>query len=351
MDKNYFRLPYDLSGSMSKNRFRNEMLWGLEKMFELYKANMDFLMVFDYVCDVEIHLDRGIEFYQLKTNSTASPYSVNRIAKPDKVGKSILGKLYSIRVSDDNENSIVNKLAIVVNVPLKTEDKVIHSADKEISFNEIDETSKQKIINYLRSECNVDKVDLTDCYYIYTTMDLFNPTDSLLGKTMNFFIDVYGEEPIRAKVLFQTLADTIEMKACYERKCENYGELALNKGFSKDEFQKILTKHIAISDDSVQIVKQEIKKIYPEFSVRTKMNTALIVVVKELRTNRVLKEIEQEIRTYILDNLEMFDKNMVDSILLLDNRYKEKFPLEYTFQERHSLYIMLIVRVREGYYA
>lgn len=336
---------------MSKNRFRNEMLWGLEKMFELYKANVDFLMVFDYVCDVEVHLDGGIEFYQLKTNSATSPYSISRIAKPDKVGKSILGKLYAIKVADDSENGIVNKMAIVVNVPLKTEDKMIHSTDKEISFNEIDEVSKKKIAGYLRSECNVDKVDLTDCYYIYTSMDLFNPTDSLLGKTVNFFVDVYGEEPVRAKVLFQTLADTIEMKACYERRCKDYGELALNKGFSRNEFQKILTKHIAISDDSVQIVKQEIKEIYPEFSVRTKMNTALIAVVKELRTNRVLQEIEREIKAYILDNLEKFDGDMVDSIMLLDNCYKEKFPLEYTFQERHSLYIMLIVRIREGYYA
>lgn len=108
------------------------MLWGFEKMFELYKANVDFLMVFDYVCDVEVHLDGGIEFYQLKTNSTTRPYSISRIAKPDKVGKSILGKLYAIKVADDIENGIVNKMAIVVNVPLKTEDKVIHSTDKEI---------------------------------------------------------------------------------------------------------------------------------------------------------------------------------------------------------------------------
>ena len=45
------------------------------------------------------------------------------------------------------------------------------------------------------------------------------------------------------------------------------------------------------------------------------------------------------------------DGEIVDSILLLDNVYKKEFPVEYTFQERHSLYIMVIVRVREGYYA
>ena len=47
LEDSYLKLPYDLSGSMSKNRFRNEMLWGLEKMFELYKTNQDFFMGFD----------------------------------------------------------------------------------------------------------------------------------------------------------------------------------------------------------------------------------------------------------------------------------------------------------------
>ena len=67
LEDSYLKLPYDLSGSMSKNRFRNEMLWGLEKMFELYKTNQDFFMVFDYVCDIEAHLDGKIEFFQIKT--------------------------------------------------------------------------------------------------------------------------------------------------------------------------------------------------------------------------------------------------------------------------------------------
>ena len=81
------------------------------------------------------------------------------------------------------------------------------------------------------------------------------------------------------------------------------------------------------------------------------MNAALVAVTKELRPNKVLIKIEQSIVKYILGNLELFDGEIVDSILLLDNVYKKEFPVEYTFQERHSLYIMVIVRVREGYYA
>lgn len=351
LEDSYLRLPYDLSGSMAKNRFRNEMLWGLEKMFELYKTNQDFFMVFDYVCDIEAHLNGKIEFFQIKTNNAAKPFSINKIAKPDKSGKSILGKLYAIKTADDSDDGIVSKLAIVVNVPLKTDNNVTHSADREISFDEVDGVSKTKIVEFLTQECGVQTVDLSDCYYIYTSMDLFNPHDSLLGKTINFFVDMYGEEPKRAKVLFQTMTDTIEMKACYEQKCINYNEVISKKGISRNELQKILEKHINISDESIQIVKQEIKKIYPEFSICTKMNSALVAVTKGLRTNKVLIKMEESIVRYILNNLELFDGEITDSIVHLDNIYKKEFPFEYSFQERHALYIMIIVRVREGYYA
>nr|WP_135449633.1 dsDNA nuclease domain-containing protein [Planococcus citreus] len=53
--EHYMNLPFDLSGSRAKNRFRNELLWGLKKMLELYKESDDFTMVFDYSCDIEVH--------------------------------------------------------------------------------------------------------------------------------------------------------------------------------------------------------------------------------------------------------------------------------------------------------
>ena len=88
LEDSYLKLPYDLSGSMSKNRFRNEMLWGLEKMFELYKTNQDFFMVFDYVCDIEAHLDGKIEFFQIKTNLASAECDVLALAPPEVPKKS-----------------------------------------------------------------------------------------------------------------------------------------------------------------------------------------------------------------------------------------------------------------------
>lgn len=44
----YLSLPHDMSGSMSKDRFRMELLWGISKMLDVYDTS-DFTMVFDCV--------------------------------------------------------------------------------------------------------------------------------------------------------------------------------------------------------------------------------------------------------------------------------------------------------------
>lgn len=63
-------LPHDLSGAMAKKRFKNELLWGVRKILELYKAGEEYVVVFDYVCDIEIHFkEKAFEFYQIKTHN------------------------------------------------------------------------------------------------------------------------------------------------------------------------------------------------------------------------------------------------------------------------------------------
>ena len=76
----YTKIPYDLSGSMSKNRFRQELCWGISKMFDLFDKE-DFCVVFDYKCDIEIHFNNSIEFYQIKTHKIQSPYKFSDLKR------------------------------------------------------------------------------------------------------------------------------------------------------------------------------------------------------------------------------------------------------------------------------
>ena len=41
-EKYYMNLPKDLSGSIAKNRFRLELLWGISKIIDEHKANNEY---------------------------------------------------------------------------------------------------------------------------------------------------------------------------------------------------------------------------------------------------------------------------------------------------------------------
>lgn len=274
MDEAYKQLPYDLSGARSKNRFRNEMLWGLERLYYLYKTEEDFCMVFDYACDIEVHLKGGFEFYQLKTSNGAKPYTVRQIIKQDSANKSILGKIHLLKHNLKNNESISCKIAVVVNVPLKA-DKKLYSSVGELEFIDLEDKIKSEINEAIKIELNLsDDVNLKNVFYFYSSMDLNNPHSSLLGKTVEFFTDISGEEPKKVRTLFRVLEDTITMKASYERECKTIEELHEKKGISRQDFEKMIRKHIDISDEAVPGAKEMIDANYIEFSDIINMKNA-----------------------------------------------------------------------------
>lgn len=112
----YNSIPHDLSGAANKNRFRLEMLWGISKMFDLYDKP-DFCVVFDYKCDVEIHFNDCLKFYQIKTHKIQSPYKFTVNSKSDKnTGKSIIGRSYLLMDISNCINIANNELTPIKNV-------------------------------------------------------------------------------------------------------------------------------------------------------------------------------------------------------------------------------------------
>ena len=94
----YSRIPHDLSGSMSKNRFRQELFWGISKMFDLFDRE-NFCFVFTtsamskYILAIPLN---SIKFYQIRTHKVQSPYKFTALKKID--GKqSIIAKLYLLK--------------------------------------------------------------------------------------------------------------------------------------------------------------------------------------------------------------------------------------------------------------
>lgn len=172
----YTKIPYDLSGSISKNRFRQELCWGISKMFDLFDKE-DFCVVFDYKCDIEIHFNDSIEFYQIKTHKIQSPYKFSNL-KRHKDGPSIIAKLFVLK--DTSSPDVPIRCAIVSNAFLQI-GKVAISDKESFSFEELDEKSQSAVKAALTEELVRENVDLSNLYYIYTPMNLFAPQNDIIG--------------------------------------------------------------------------------------------------------------------------------------------------------------------------
>ncbi|WP_457826323.1 dsDNA nuclease domain-containing protein, partial [Staphylococcus aureus] len=86
----------DLSGSIAKNRFRLELLWGISKIIDEHKANNEYTIIFDFKCDIELHKEDELDFYQIKTKKSGNYNSNNLCKKGKNKNNSILGKLYAL---------------------------------------------------------------------------------------------------------------------------------------------------------------------------------------------------------------------------------------------------------------
>ena len=138
----YMGLPCDLSGSRSKNRFRLELLWGISRMLELMESANDFTIVFDLVCDIEVHLDNGFEFYQIKTHKESQPkYTAKSLVKV-KEGEqgSILGKLFVLNTI----STVPVKTVLVCNAPFKA----LSSEPGENCLDSLSQSNKSVIIEH-----------------------------------------------------------------------------------------------------------------------------------------------------------------------------------------------------------
>ena len=138
--ESYEKLPFDLSGARTKNRFDFEILYGIELLIDNYHVLNDFTVVFDYVCDIELHCndDESLKFYQVKTTNTGKPNNINFLTKKDNKSKdSIIGKIY--KISNNNTSSNISVL-LVSNAPL-INNKFVTKPNEAILLSDIDDTN------------------------------------------------------------------------------------------------------------------------------------------------------------------------------------------------------------------
>lgn len=321
---------------MSKNRFRQELCWGISKMFDLFDKE-DFCVVFDYKCDIEIHFNDSLEFYQIKTHKIQSPYKFSDL-KRHKEGPSIIAKLFVLKDASSPELPI--RCAIVSNAFLKIGKATI--SDKEFfSFDDLDENSQATVKNALSEELVRENVDISNLYYIYTPMNLLTPQNDIIGKITGSFEKIKGCEPVKPNALYRLIVDTVTEKACYELSTQDYSELIKCKGITKSELNNMLEHHMEKTDNSVSLVQTYIEQLQVSIGEKRKLKQSLAKIVEaecksiELQTKqRTLFEYMDSISTNV-----SFEE-MAEALL---SRYSSTFPIEYSQTDRY-VFILLVIK-------
>jgi hypothetical protein len=341
-------LPYDLAGSSSKNRFRLEMLWGVCKMFDLYDEP-EFCVIFDYKCDIEVHLKDSLEFFQLKSHKVQSPYTFNKISKPDKAtGKSILGKLFVLKNSTSSSLTPI-KIAIVSNAFLKL-DKKIYSDVEELKFTDLGDDSQESITTALKTEFNCDEVDISNIYYIYTSMNLLNPENDVKGKITGCFEKIKNCEPAKPNALYRLIRETVEEKACYELSIKEYDELVEKKGITKPQLDEMLNKYVTTIDTGVEKTKKYIDNNYTDVIKRKLLKTSLVRIVEAAFLSHELQAKESEVANYLIDNVSSLPTEMEDIVDSLLQMFESSFSIEYSKSEIYVFLLLIIHRWEDGKY-
>ena len=341
-NETYMSMVNDLSGSMSKNRFRIEILWGISKMFDLYDEHNDFTVVFDNVCDIEIHIDKGQEYYQIKSNKVASPKSLTYyLKKPDGNKNSIFGKL--VILNETKYNTL--KVALVSNAYLCDNKKVFKDFE-EFLISDLDTKYKKIINDKLKSEFG-KQMNIDNFYYIHTSMNLENPESDLLGKTILSFEKIKNCEPKKPNALYRLIVETAQKKAQYEFDSKDYNELIKNKGFTKSELDLMLDTYADTIDTSMEQVQKEIDKI-DSISLKKKMNFAMINLIENMNSSKELKKIEMDVVHYLNDENDYPDSfnNLVDFLI---QSYKQSFSIEMNEYDI-KVFIMIVVKRWENNY-
>lgn len=340
----YMQLPFDLSGACSKNRFKVEILWGLKRALELYKAPEDFSVIFDYACDIEVHKENELEFYQLKTRKGSSPFSIANILKREKDKPSILGKLYSL----DNGEVDNLQLNLVSNVPFRSD--ILHLDAEKINFADLTIKSKNEIIEKLKIELNKsleDEINLNKIFYIRSTMDLASPENSLIGEIVNFYLAIKGKELSTPKSFYNVLFQIISEKASYEYKCPDYKTLLAKKALSKKELTEIIEIYSKKNDFSVKKTHEFIEKNYPKFKEKLTMKSALGHILGQLEKDNDLKLVYEDIKQYMNKNIEKLNyetKELVEELFICFN---DKIGYLYNEMEKKVLILYIIIKVEE----
>lgn len=339
------KLP-DMSGSVAKNRFRVELLWGIEKLLECLDNGVeDFAVIFDYCCDIELHLNDGYEFYQVKT-SKSKKFGVSWISKKKPSSTvSVIGKLYELH---DAETDGAVRLVVVGNKPFSKKNPITKKSEDfdqpgELLFSTLHDEDKKKIEESIASHLPGVSPDFAKLSYVLVAIDLSNPDDSIRGHLVRSYEAAMNCEARKPNALYRALKGLAETKACAEKQQETYDDVVANKAITRQELSRLFASYADREDSRQDFVMKWINEQPP--LKRIELKCALEEVLENLCKPRALDLLES-----CIEAVTGMDKNLRedDIVRLTSEKIMSDNPVGVTEAVSKIYAILALYEVIEG---
>lgn len=264
MNKN---IEIDLtSGSRSYNRLDMQASQSLHMAIEFYDQ-FNFDIIGDYYDDIKVlNLDEQpfvVSYYQMKTSTDGQAITIDSAIKKD-----WLAKMY--RHLDRPEGWTVKELGLITNQPLYVTFKINDKKGKAItrkekyeaphtSFTKFDQSVQNRIRADIAGKCgiSINDVDLSKFAHIHTTLTIRKHRELAENELSNFLYDKYPNIKVdTVKGIYKTVIDILTKRQEDESLPDDaeLDEVRKQKGFSKDEFDRIIDKSILLSVPSFEDV-------------------------------------------------------------------------------------------------
>lgn len=335
----YNKIIKNLSGSITQNRFKFQRFWAIKKIYELYETNTEFIVIFDYASDIDVSVNDDLHFYQVKTNKNKN-FTIKKLLEiknknPKK--HSILSNLGLL----ENYTG-VKSLNIVANNYLSEKDKNARELQK-ICLNELKDEIKVQIKNHIQEKTEITP-DLSKYFYIKSDLCLDSTYQTLLGYTVEFLENKFSTNKTRATLFLDWLIRKTEAKTTYEYDTNTITEAIEYKGFTKEEFSKLLENYDSTDNKILEYVTNMIRS-YNIIETSKLLRSLKIITESGVDFIRYKNSLEQ-VRKYILENavnlLTKNDKDVIEEIM-----EKIAFDSGYDQYDKKCLVIIGFMQFKE----
>lgn len=258
------RKPRENAGAMAANRFAYQLDWGLKRLLELEESGLPYTVIFDYQDDILV-LDsdenpRFIDFYQVKTNTSASGWRKSDlytvVRKKPKADPTLFDEDENDVEEDDKYSKIAKLLIHSLDFPAEARDfffvtnanlgsTLIKGAKlnktNELDFGDLLESAKAEIKKRIKEELpDLDEGAFEHLHFIKNEIGINNHEATLIGLLTNFLSKHLPKAKVSARPVYDTLIGEIKKRNNYEIEPDSKEDLLKNKAFTKTQFHQFL---------------------------------------------------------------------------------------------------------------